>query len=211
MFPALSALDFIRHGFTLRVPDLDVQTDRESALQRLAQSHAAAVRESIGAEFRLITAEQVHGAEVEIVEEGGASFYPAADGLITRLNNVCLGIYVADCCAVYIADPVQRAVALLHSGKKGTELGIATIAIDAMRAAFGSKPADLVVQLSPCIRPPLYETDFAAQILAQVRAAGVRHVFDCGSNTGADMERYYSYRVERGRTGRMLALIARAF
>ena len=38
--------------------------------------------------------------------------------------------------------------------------------------------------------------------------SGVSRVFDSGENTGADLERYYSYRMEKGQTGRMLALLA---
>jgi copper oxidase (laccase) domain-containing protein len=48
----------------------------------------------------------------------------------------------------------------------------------------------------------------AALIVAQCRDAGVTHVADSGICTGANVARYYSYRVERGRTGRMLALLA---
>ena len=44
---------------------------------------------------------------------------------MTNVRGLCLGVYVADCCAIYLADPVKRAIGLLHSGKKGTELGIA--------------------------------------------------------------------------------------
>jgi copper oxidase (laccase) domain-containing protein len=64
------------------------------------------------------------------------------------------------------------------------------------------------VQLSPCIRPPHYEIDFAAEIVRQCRAAGVNHVHDCNICTACDLARYYSYRVEKGKTGRMLALLA---
>ena len=65
----------------------------------------------------------------------------------------------------------------------------------------------MVVHLSPCIRPPLYETDFAAEIVAQARDAGAGQVIDDGICTGREIGRYYSYRVERGRTGRMLAVL----
>jgi copper oxidase (laccase) domain-containing protein len=41
----------------------------------------------------------------------------------------------------------------------------------------------------------------------QLRGAGVGRVADCGANTAADPERYYSYRMEKGRTGRLLALL----
>ena len=77
-----------------------------------------------------------------------------------------------------------------------------------MRARFGTQPGDLIVQLSPCIRPPFYENDFAAEIAGQCRRAGVRRVFDSGANTAAELSHYYSYRAEHGKTGRMLALVA---
>ena len=128
--------------------------------------------------------------------------------LITAAAGVCLGIHVADCGPVYLIDPARRVIALLHSGRKGTEQQITAVAIRAMEREFGCNAADMIVQLGPCIRPPLYETDFAAEILRQARAAGVREVHDCGACTGTHVSRYYSYRVEKGRTGRMLALLA---
>jgi polyphenol oxidase len=117
-------------------------------------------------------------------------------------------VYVADCGPVYLVDPVRRVIALLHSGKKGTEQGITTVAIRAMEERFGSEPGSMIVQLGPCIRPPLYEIGFAAEILRQAAAAGVRQVHDCGICTGSEVDRFYSYRVEKGRTGRMLAFLA---
>lgn len=209
-FPALEAVPGLTHGFTGRVAGLDVQADREVALRRLDGHHAAA-RTALGlGEKRLVLGEQVHGREIALVDENTAGPVAGVDGLITASPGVCLGIYVADCCAVYLADPVRRVIALLHSGRRGSELGITAAALATMRADFGCDPADLVVQLSPCIRPPRYEVDFAALILAQCRAAGVTQVADCGICTGAQVGRYYSYRVERGQTGRMLALLALA-
>ena len=207
-FPALTALPGIVHGFTGRVAGLDVKADRATAMQRLDGFHTAA-RARLGlAARRFITAEQIHGREIAVVDETTAVPVPGADGLITASPAVCLGIHVADCCAVFLADPVRRVIALLHSGKKGSELGITTAALARLRAEFGCEPADITIQISPCIRPPQYETDFAALIIAQARAAGVRQIFDCGTCTAANVDRYYSYRLERGQTGRMLAFLA---
>lgn len=64
------------------------------------------------------------------------------------------------------------------------------------------------MQVAPCIRPPHYEIDFAADILRQAREAGVQDVHDCGTCTASDPDTYYSYRREKGRTGRLLALLA---
>ena len=136
--------------------------------------------------------------------------FAGCDGLITNQKQIALGIHVADCCAVYIVDPKTPAVGLVHSGKKGTELAIAANAISAMRDKFGANPAGLIVQLSPCIRPPHYEIDFAAKIIEQCRAAGVKQIHDTGICTACEVDRYYSYRAEKGKTGRMLALLGLA-
>ena len=138
-----------------------------------------------------------------------AGMNAGVDGLITNVPGLALEIVVADCCAVYLIDPVNRALGLVHSGKKGTEAEIAVTAIKRMGEAYGSKPGEMMVRLSPCIRPPAYEVDIAAQIRAQVVGAGVAtdSVRDDGACTGSDLDRYYSYRVEKGATGRMLAVL----
>jgi copper oxidase (laccase) domain-containing protein len=208
-FRALSDLSGITHGFTLRVPGIEMSTDKMEALARLDGVHREVLKESglSGAPF--VTAQQVHGGRVLAVEgELEARCFDDCDGLITNERGVCLGIYVADCCAVFLVDPVRKAIGLVHSGKKGTELGIVPNAIQAMHEKFGSSPADLSVQLSPCIRPPHYELDFAATIVQQCRSAGVNAVNDCGICTACDLVRYYSYRAEKGRTGRMLAFLS---
>ncbi len=211
-FPALRELGLVRHGFIGRIPGLDVATDREAALARLAEVHRR-LRGELGlGEMPFATAEQVHGERIAVISEPITEDNCAAgaDGLVTNQPGVSLGIYVADCGAIYLVDQVRRAIGLVHSGKKGTEQAIVVRAIEAMRERFGTAPADLVVQLGPCIRPPHYEVDFAAAIVEQARAAGVGQVHDCGRCTASDLAHYYSYRAEKGRTGRMLALLALA-
>ena len=210
-FRALSDSSGITHGFTLRVPGIEMSHDKMEALARLDGVHREVLKANglNGAHF--ITAQQVHGARVIAVEGALESrCFDDCDGLITSQPGVCLGIYVADCCAVFLVDSARKAIGLVHSGKKGTELGIVSNAIQMMCEKFGSSPADLMVQLSPCIRPPHYELDFAATIVQQCRSAGVTAVNDCGVCTACDLDRYYSYRAEKGRTGRMLAFLSLA-
>jgi purine-nucleoside/S-methyl-5'-thioadenosine phosphorylase / adenosine deaminase len=147
-----------------------------------------------------------HSEKAGILEKCQTNF-PGCDSIITNQGSIALGIYVADCCAVYVVDPKTPAIGLAHSGRKGTELGVVTNAIRQMIKRFGSHPANMVVQLSPCIRPPHYEVDFAAEIRRQCRALGVQHIHDSGTCTACDLGRYYSYRAEKGKTGRMLAVI----
>jgi copper oxidase (laccase) domain-containing protein len=208
-FAALSELPDCRHVFTRRIPGIDVSHDKAEALRRLDTVHHE-IRRSIGLEnLPLLTTEQVHGDKIEIIDRPIKSDRHLAgrDGFITNQCGIALGIYVADCCAVYIVDPIAHVLGLVHSGKKGTELAIAAKAIEQMAARFESNPTNMIVQLSPCIRPPHYEIDFAAQIVEQCRAQGVNQIYNSDACTACHPDLYYSYRTEKGRTGRMLALL----
>jgi copper oxidase (laccase) domain-containing protein len=211
-FPALEALPDFQHLFTLRHPIIDVSVDRAEALGRLERWHHDILQEDLSFDpAQIVTAEQVHGKNVAVVEGPQAVPVSATDGLVCGKPGLAIGIYVADCCAIYLADPVTGAFGLLHSGRKGTEQGITIEAIQTMEANFGTRPQNLIVQLSPCIRPPHFEVDFAAEIRRQAREAGVReqNIHDQGISTATDLNRFYSYRVEKGKTGRMLAVLAR--
>lgn len=205
-FRPLDGVAGVRAAFLPRINGVDVETDRETALARLAPTHRAGLAAAGFDPARLATAEQVHGDGVAVAAD--AVVHRGVDGLVTNERGLVLGIYVADCAAVYLADRRGQAAGLVHSGRAGTARNITGCAITLMRDEFGINPADLIVHLSPCIRPPLYETDFAAEIVAQARSAGAATIIDDGICTGRSVEHYYSYRVERGRTGRMLAALA---
>ena len=210
-FPALSAIGVCRHAFTNRIPGIDVSHDKSEVLKRLDAAHRE-IRNTIGiGDWPLFTAEQAHGNGIAIVDSCShgpvGREFRGCDGMITNQRGIVLGVYVADCCAVYIVDPKTPALGLVHSGRKGTELDIVTKAIREMMDRFGSDPAEMVAHLSPCIRPPHYEVDFAAEVIRQCRASDVKEIHDSGVCTGCDLNRYYSYRVEKGKTGRMLALL----
>jgi len=197
------------HGFVGRVPGIELSHDKAVVLENLDKIHRQA-REILGLDNRkFITARQVHGNKIAVVDSPAESdhSFEDCDGLITNQRDVCLGVYVADCCAVYLVDRNARAIGLVHSGKKGTALGVVRNAVTSMREEFGITLDDVIAQLSPCIRPPHYEIDFAAEIVRQCRDAGIKEVHDSGVCTACDLQRYYSYRAEKGRTGRMLALL----
>lgn len=209
-FAALTTLVGVVHGFTLRVPGLEMSHDKAEALARLDQIHRKIRAEQDLTTAPFVTAQQIHGKEIGVVNFplSGDKCFANCDGIISNQRGICLGIYVADCCAVYLVDPVRSAIGLVHSGKSGTEVGIVSVAITAMSTQFDSVPSDLIVQLSPCIRPPHYEIDFASEIIRQCRDLGVTAVNDSGVCTACHLDRYYSYRAEKGRTGRMLAFLA---
>lgn len=205
-FDPIADVSGVRAVFIPRIPGIDVDADRETALARLAPAHREVLRQRGFDPDRLAFASQVHGAEVAVAH--GAGMHTGVDALVTRDPGLVLCIHVADCAAVFIADRRGRAAGLAHSGRAGTEMNITGRTISVLCAEAGADPSDLVVHLSPCIRPPLYETDFAETIVQQARAAGVDDIRDDGICTGREVGHFYSYRIERGRTGRMLAAMA---
>jgi copper oxidase (laccase) domain-containing protein len=205
--PGLRDIPGVRASFIGRIPGVDVSVPREEAMARLAPCHRELLDAFPGKSFQLVTAEQVHGSSVAVVDSPESLPVPGADGLVTTRRGLTLGIYVADCAPVWIVARDGSAGALLHSGKKGTELGITRKGIRALTAETGKRADEFLVIIGPCIRPPCYEVDFAAEIARQAREAGIRDVHDAGICTACHLERYYSYRREKGLTGRMLATL----
>lgn len=79
-----------------------------------------------------------------------------ADAVFTRDPNRFIGVVVADCVPILILDPVQKAVAAVHAGWRGTAGGILADTIDRMMSVYGSRPADLRVSVGPSIRSCCY-------------------------------------------------------
>src|SRR5436305_6080097 len=111
-FPALQALNVCRAAFVKRVPGIDITGDKAAALNRLEAAHDSA-RHDIGmGDWPLVTAEQVHGNRVLVVDSAMTKdeHITGYDGFATNQRSVALGVHVADCCAVYIVDPKTPAV-----------------------------------------------------------------------------------------------------
>ena len=217
-FPFLAPLDAVpgvRAAWVERVTGLEITGNRDEAMTQLRPLHTAIVENFAGSNAAWWRAEQVHGNEVAVVPgdstiiaPDGLPVVPGCDGLVTNQKGIVLAIYVADCGAIWLADKKTGAIGLIHSGKKGSEGNILGVAVRTMERRFGSRCEDIVAVLSPCIRPPAYEIDFAAEIGRQAKDGGINFT-DCGLNTAADLGRFYSYRKELGKTGRMMALITR--
>ncbi len=196
--------------FITRVPGVATSTDRAAVISALTPEHERVLNEA-GIEPKMLRrAQQVHGNKVALVGDIGCS-YPVegVDGLFcSGKADSCLGIYVADCAAVWIYDTETGSRALVHSGKLGTQQNIVGEVLRAMKKILGVQPMNCIAVISPCIRPPHYEVDIPSAITAQLTAVGLLHenIIDSGLDTAADLETFYSYRVEKGNTGRMLAL-----
>ncbi len=195
-FPALQRAG-VRHGFSTR---------SAGPLEKLGEELLASFNAAGFPMVDAVEGEQPHGNRAQAVFTPMGIRVPDVDALATSVPRLPLIVRVADCGPVYFYDPVQQVIALAHSGRRGTEGNIVAATIECLQATYDTNPENLIVQLGPCIRPPHYEIDFAAEIGRQVRACGVRHYDDCGLCTAAHLDRYYSYRAEKGQTGRMWAV-----
>lgn len=177
----------------------------------------------------LATVGQVHGAEVATVT--GPGHTPEHDGLVTDRSGLLLGVVVADCGAVLLADAEAGVVGACHAGWRGTVGGIPIATVEAMRK-LGADPSRLRAYVGPCIGPEDFEVgpevaarfdeahvlhlpgkakphvDLAGAIVTQLRKAGVpdAQIETEGCST-FDTRRFYSYRAEGGTTGRMMGVI----
>ena len=188
---------------------MQLADNRQEALKAQIPFFKKTVRGALPSASSFFCAEEVHGTEIAIItgSRPQEDLVPNVDGMITNVPGVVLGITFADCAPVWIIDPQRKVVALIHSGKRGTEAGIVPKAIQLLQTKFASQPKDLIVTIGPCIRPPCYEVDFAKTIREQGAQAGVSEIRDEGICTACDLEKYYSYRREKGKTGHMLAVV----
>jgi polyphenol oxidase len=103
----------------------------------------------------LVTAELV-GSGFAGAEEA-RRFFPATDGLVTDVPGAALGVLAADCAPVVLRDPVRRAIGVAHVGRAGVMRGVLGVTVGRMADQFGSRPADLVVGIGPCVGFESYE------------------------------------------------------
>jgi YfiH family protein len=114
---------------------------------------------------------QVHGVNVVIAEapHPPQSPHQKADAILTDKADVTLFMRFADCVPVLLYDPVRKVVGLAHAGWMGTVRGTLRATVEAMRARFGTRPADLQAAIGPSIGPDHYAV--GADVVAQVRQA----------------------------------------
>jgi polyphenol oxidase len=174
----------------------------------------------------LAIVKQVHGNKVLYSDKPG--FIGEADGLVTNRKNLSLGILVADCAVVLIADKKKSIVCALHAGWRGAASNIVSVGIAAMRELGADK---LTAWISPCISTenfevgqevadafpsafvskgffPKYHVDLQGYLMHQLVCSGIRskNIILDGRCTFSD-QRFYSYRRQGNTAGRMLGFI----
>ena len=174
---------------------------------------------------------QVHGKKVivatqEYVKQGVTE---EADALVTNIPEIPIIIRTADCVPLFLCDPINHSVGVVHAGWKSTKLNIAQEAIDRLQGEYGTDPKDLIAILGPSILRCCYEVkselaneflgfvvevegrhllDLPAVNKKQLSDAGVveENVFDFQECTSCT-DKYFSFRKGDESSGRMVSLI----
>lgn len=102
---------------------------------------------------------QVHSNKVICINEDNYMLSPEADGMITDIPGIALGIKVADCQAVYLYDPVNKVIGNIHSGWKGTKKCILYNAVNLMKDKYNCNFNNIQVYFCPSICQKCFEVD----------------------------------------------------
>jgi YfiH family protein len=173
----------------------------------------------------------IHGNKVLVADKPVKG--EGCDAVITNKPNVFACVSVADCTPVLIYDSKNKAVAAIHAGWRGTVAGIVTETLKAMQINYGTKGEDCLAFIGACIGEESFEVgeEVAIQFDDDVRRYDMsrqKYLVDLkkenkkqllkfglkennieisGYCTIADNDKFFSYRKEKGVTGRMLAVI----
>jgi polyphenol oxidase len=118
---------------------------------------------------RLVTCRQIHSVAVVTVERPWRrkEAPPRADGLVTAVPGIALGVLTADCAPILMHDPVARVIGAAHGGWRGALGGVVEATIGRM-VALGAECSRICAAIGPCIGPQSYEvgTEFQETFLA---------------------------------------------
>lgn len=187
-------------------------------------ANRAALASGLGAQ-RIVFMRQVHGTGIGVVDASTPDEVDGVDALLTDVPGLAVAVLVADCVPVLVHG--ERAVAVVHAGRRGVRAGLVGRAVAALRAL---DDGPLAAEVGPAICGRCYEVppdmqadvaaavpatrcttargttglDLRAGVAAQLEAAGVidvRHLARCTAEDAT----CYSHRRD-GRTGRFSGL-----
>lgn len=188
-FPILEGLRQAVHLFTTRLGGVSEGIYSSMNLSYTRGDRKEAVDENYRRVARLlgcsvedmVCADQTHTTNLRVVgrEDRGKGIvrkkdYHDVDGLLTDEPGVYLATFFADCVPLYFVDTKRRAVALAHSGWRGTAARMGQCVVEKMREAYGTNPADIVAAVGPSICQECYEVggDVAGAFAAAFRKPG---------------------------------------
>ncbi|MCF2488246.1 peptidoglycan editing factor PgeF [Dyadobacter sp. CY347] len=231
-FPGLVAAESTRHGGVSKAPYATLnlggsQDDPADVLENNILFFNA-----LNVPFETVAkSHQVHDDKILNVQNPGR--FDGYDALITNKPNIQLAVTIADCTPILIFDPVSKSVAAIHAGWRGTVKRIVAKTVAMLQNEFGSVPENCLAYIGTCIDECSFEVgedvsehfdekykrfdavkqkyfvDLKAANRHQLVTSGLReqNIEISPFSTVLNNEDYFSYRLENGFTGRLLATI----
>lgn len=178
-------------------------------------------------DMKIVYMRQCHGDNIAAVDYDNwqSMIGCEADALVTNCTGISIGVFTADCASIILVDKDKRAVAAIHAGWRGTVSGIAGKTVRRMHDMYLSDPGDIFAVIGPSIGSCCFEVseevafkfrhheiidgryyaDIKAEIFDQLTAEGLLEENILNSNicTYCRSDEFFSYRKEKGKTGRM--------
>ncbi|MFH1017187.1 MAG: peptidoglycan editing factor PgeF [Pseudomonadota bacterium] len=175
--------------------------------------------------------------EVEAGKDRRGYSSASGDALITAVPDTFLAVRVADCLPILIVDPIRHALGIVHAGWRSTLAKALPATVSVMSRRFQTSPSDLVVALGPGIGACCFEVSgaiaalFEQEIgleksewkendtsaymdltainarLAQSMGVFPDRIWRSGLCTKCNADRFFSYRRDGRRSGRMVGVI----
>lgn len=230
--PSLQNIPSISHGFFTReggvssgaFESLNCAVSSGDSPANVARNYGLVAKDMQVDADRLVTCQQVHSDKVLFVDHPWShEARPEADGLVTTVKGICLGLLTADCAPVLFADPVRGVIGAAHAGWRGAVGGIIENTIRMMEQ-HGATRANIRAAVGPCIHWDSYEVgaafpipffeesqdnsrffkdsdrlghfkfDLPGYLQAKLEGLGLAGVAPSPADTYDDEERFYSYR-----------------
>jgi len=177
----------------------------------------------------VVNPQQVHSSNVKIVDKPGKK--PSTDAIISSTKSLVLSIQVADCIPLYLADPENNIVGIVHAGWRGIEKNIIDNSIDKM-IEQGADNKKIIAYIGPSIQQCCFEIgpEVAKKFprnfqvngnndrslldlqeltkhLLMKNSISFNNIFSSKECTKCNSDKYYSYRKNGSKSGRMIGVI----
>ncbi len=119
---------------------------------------------------KLVFPRQSHSDQVRVIS-GPRSVQKLndVDAVITNVPGLCVCVQTADCVPILLFDPVQKVIAAVHAGWRGTVSKLVEVTVERMENEFGCDPADLLAGIGPSVSQANYEVGL--EVIAKFKLA----------------------------------------
>lgn len=132
---------------------------------------------------RLVIPFQTHGTTIRAIDAFYLGLSPeeqqrrlhGVDALISDQKGYCLCVSTADCAPIFLYDTVNKAIAIVHAGWRGTVAKIVKQTLDVMEQTYNTEAKDVLAGIGPSISADAFEVG--------------EEVYEAFRKTGFDMDK----------------------